>query len=419
MIIRNRAPSHRFWSVLLLFLFLSLQVSHAREGIIGQITFPGLKRTSEKTALQIIRPVAVGGILTEETEEIIVQELRKSGIFHPDITVDTAWNDERVYLEVHVKDRWTLIPIPLFAASNGGSWTAGGLAIENNLLGFNKTLGLGCIYGSSGWTLISFFNDPLFWGNDLRVQGGFQTGVNEKIDQDADSMTVRNYRTDTISLGLGLELPLMGNTSLGIFVEWERFRMEGNESPLPAESDLTAGGITAELKWEDHFYGIPYREGVSARSSASWHWCGGDQEDFLTLEGAFLWAFRPWRNHLLSFSLEGGAGNLPFQKQFRLGGTTGSFILPGDKIAAEEYITASGSYNLPALFFSGGTLSLKTFYELGYFKSDLINRTLYHGPGIGLELFINDLAIPAISMNLGWNLSTGTPQFSAGIGMGG
>jgi len=390
------------------------------EATIKEINFIGLKRTKESAALQIIRPVETGQIFREDTEEIIIQELRESGIFNPEITIDSRIAGQDVFINVYVKDKWTLIPIPIFSYSQNGSWRAGALAIEGNFLGYYKTLGLGLFFGSEGWSLLNFYSDNLFLDTDLIFTSALNLGLNETVDENVQEKTIRKYQVDEIGVGLSLEYPVTEEFSLKAGWRYDRSALRTG-STVPSEfPDLNSTGISSEVKWKDIYYDIPYRYGLLASLNYGWNWGFGETPDYPRVQSRLNWGVNPAWDHLLSFTVRGGWSNhVPVQKQFRLGGFSGTLTLPSGRIAADRFISSAAVYNIPLWQFPGGTLSMKGFYEAGFYQSDLIEQTLFHGPGTGIEIFINNLAIPAIQMNIAWNLETGRYQFSAGIGTGG
>ncbi|MDA3810194.1 MAG: BamA/TamA family outer membrane protein [Spirochaetaceae bacterium] len=399
-----------------LILFCSMNLNSEESNIlIKEITLTGLKRTKDNVLLQIIEPVRVGGFYTEDTEDIIIQNLRETGIFVPEIEISTDIIGNEAFINILVKDKWTLIPIPIFSITKGESWNAGILTIENNLLGFYKTLGLGFFFGSQGWTLLSFYVDPYFFQSDVTFTTSLAAGFDEVTDLRVDESIAREYQTDRLSVSLGAEYPITKRFSFGGALEYDLYLLR-DESPsiLP---DINSIGINSNIQWKDVFYDIPYEKGLTAQLSATANWDFNSQTFYPVINSDMQWSFTPWFKHLISLKAMGGWGQMPVQKQFRLGGLDGSRVLPMDKVAADEYVTSAIIYNIPLWMFKGGTISSKFFYEAGYFKSDLIGRTLFHGPGLGLEFFINNLAIPAVGLNLGWNLETGEMQFSAGIGM--
>ncbi len=383
--------------------------------IIKEINLTGLKRTKEDVVLQIIEPVKTGSLYTDGISDIIIQKLRETGVFVPDIKVTSEVLENDAYIHIDLRDKWTLIPIPIVAVSKGESWSAGVLAIESNLLGYYKTLGLGFFYGSQGATFLSFYVDPHFFKTELEFTAAISAGFEKIIDLDTEEATLREYESDRIGVGMGIEYPVNERFKIGISLDYD-LNLLRDDSTEPF-GDLNSIGLTGKLGWQDIFYDIPYERGFSMDLIPSLFRDFYSGTFYPTIESNIQWSFSPWFKHMVSLKGLAGWGNMPVQKQFRLGGMNGTRILPMNKIAAEEYASATAIYNIPLWIFKGGTISSKVFYELGYFKSDLIGRTLFHGPGIGLEFFINKLAIPAVGINLGWNLETGQMQFSAGIGM--
>ncbi|MDA3957296.1 hypothetical protein [Oceanispirochaeta sp.] len=387
---------------------------------IREINFNGLIRTKEHIALQIVRPVEIGSPFSNETEGIIIQELREAGIFNPEITTEVIIQENEAFIEVFLKDRWTLIPIPIFSFSQNGAWKAGVLGIESNLLGYYKTLGVGLFIGSEGWSLLSFFSDNIFLGTDLKFGSSITLGLNEITDENVQEETIRNYQVDETGFGMSLEYPFSEEFSLKGGGRYDRSVLRPESAVQTGIPDMQSAGLFNEIIWKDLYYGIPYNFGLLAKAEFNWNWGFEDTENYTALKGKVNWSLNPIANHLLVIgAVSGWSRDNPVQQQFRLGGEPGSLVLPVRRIAADEYSASSAAYNVPLWFFPGGTLSIKGFYEVGYYKSDIVERTLFHGPGTGLEIFIDNLAIPAIQMNIAWNLETGRYQFSAGVGMGG
>jgi outer membrane protein assembly factor BamA len=402
---------------LLSFLTMSLW---AEEIIIQEINFLGLKRTKQNTALQIVRPVEIGNIYSEESETIIIQELREAGIFNPEITVETNINGLDAVITVNVIDRWTLIPIPIFSFSQNGAWNIGVLGIESNLLGYYKTLGLGFFYGSEGWSLLSFYTDSIFLGTDMTFGSFLNLGLDETTDENINEETIRSYQTDEVKLGLSLEYPFTEEFSLAGIWNYNRSILREESAIATGIPNLNSTGISGNLKWKDFYYDIPYEYGLLAKFGYEWDWGLQGTESYQKFTGNFKWGLNPAWKHLFVLAADAGySQDLPVQSQFRLGGTPGTLVLPMGRIAAEDYVSSAAVYSVPLWYFPGGTLSLKAFYEAGFYRSDLIDTTIFHGPGTGIEIFINNLAIPALQFNIAWNLETGRYQFTAGVGMGG
>jgi len=79
-------------------------VVFAEDLIIKDIQFEGLKRTRDKIALTIVRPVEIGDLFTDDTVEIIIQELRETKIFNPNVLVFTEITGDEVTIRVVLKD---------------------------------------------------------------------------------------------------------------------------------------------------------------------------------------------------------------------------------------------------------------------------------------------------------------------------
>ena len=405
-------------SILILFSSFLIQspAGERENNIIKEIRFHGLKRTRNRTALNIILPVAPGETYSPETDESIIQKLRETGIFNPEIRVETCPGDAGILIDVYVRDKWTLVPIPFAAFSKDGSWSGGLMGIEHNLLGLNKTLGGGVFFGSFGWSGLGFYRDPRFLGRNLSFSTSVKGGVNDVEILNPDEETILEYKENILQLRMGIEYPF--SEQLSIKGEGRFDHSEMLTGPADNREDSQSMGPGGRILWQDLYYDIPYCYGFYAETEG-WAMEGLNGSDsYQVLKGEIYRAFNPFYRHQLKFAVKGARGfHFPAREQFLLGGGRGSFTLPGDQ-AAEQYLMAWAAYGMPLLSFPWGTLAFRTLYEAGVYESEYLEREFYHGPGAGIEIYLNDIAFPAFMLTAGWNLKTGRYQIAAGIGLG-
>jgi outer membrane protein assembly factor BamA len=330
--------------------------------IIREISISGLKRTKEGVVYKILEPIKIGNSYSDNTEETIIQELRETGIFNPEISVHTEIINNEAYISIEVHDRWTLLPIPFFSISDNSSWYAGMVAYENNLLGYYKTMALFFQYGSGGWTFVGSYNDPLLFNSDLQLTSGLALGLNEVEAVDIYGETIREYDADAIGAYMILEYPFADKLSLSGTLKYDKSSIREESTTDSFVSDMNTLEIKGTLNWVDIYYDIPYEKGLNISVSPSWDFGFDNTDNFPALEGNISFAFSPWYNHLIDFYMTGGVGDLPVQKQYNLGGTEGTRVLPMGQIYADEYFAGSIAYNIPFFSFKGGTLSSRVFY---------------------------------------------------------
>jgi len=386
--------------------------------LIEEISFTGLKRTREATVRRIIEPVAEGEIYTDSTGERIVQKLREAGIFNPEIEVETRLEEAGAYIEVYVEDKWTLFPIPIVSYSGSDSWMAGLVAVESNFLGLQKTLGLGFFTGSDRNSFTGFYADPRFLGTEVGLRLGAGAGRGATVDMDAEEEILREYENWSSGFSLGLSRPLGERLTLNIESGYETLEVLNRDQAISPAADTRIVTLALGADWKDLVYDIPYQRGIALQGELSRSLEFERGEFFTSAEGRLRYGLYPWRDHLIHLAVNGAWGDMPAGSQFRLGGRSGSITLPMGGVAAEEYLNGALAYNLPLNHFSSATLSGKLLFEGGYLSSDLLDSTYYYGPGFGVELFLNKVALPALGFALGWNLETGLPQSSISMGLG-
>ena len=73
-------------------------------------------------------------------------------------------------------------------------------------------------------------------------------------------------------------------------------------------------------------------------------------------------------------------------------------------------------YDYPFLNQRWGALVLSHFWEYGVYAGDAVDPQRFFGPGGSFRVFIRQVAIPALGLNIGYNLQTRRPAVSFTIG---
>ena len=315
--------NRKYPGIALVFLFtLTLQnlYSYQGENRINSIVIQGNVRTKEDVVRRILLPIEEGTIYTDRTKDEIIQKLRSTGIFNPEIEVVSKTHNGKTEILITLKDKWTLIPIPIVSIADQDSWRAGALVIEGNLLGYYKTLGLGFFYGSGGYSFLSFFSSPLFLYTDMTLTAGFSAGFDETEDLTVQEDILREYQADTLSGSLGVEYPLMETLFFTGGWEYDRSSLRKESRELTGIPDMELTAFSGELKWKDFYYDIPYETGLLMKGIYTWNLGMGEAGNFPLIEGKIRGAHTLWQGHLIRLDGQYGSGELPVQKEFRLGG---------------------------------------------------------------------------------------------------
>ncbi|WP_253899632.1 FtsQ-type POTRA domain-containing protein [Corallococcus carmarthensis] len=366
-------------------------------GRIERIEIQGNTRTKESVIVRALR-MAPGDALTAGDVGELKRRLMNLKLF-TSVDVTTRADGPGIALQVQVEERWTLLPIPVFSSSDG-QWQAGVFAVESNLLGLNKTLVFGGLGGNRGGTLFTMYRDP-------GIAGSRWTGlVTLQV-----SKTDRERRVEDVVLGaytdrrfdiagtLGYQLTPELNVGGGLFSLTNKPLASAVGGSVPERGSVHGVTLMAEYLGQDfHFYfneGLvaraSYREGVRAL---------GSSRDLQQLSLSASYTLPVLGTHALTLTAmhSRSLGN-PFLDAQLLGGVTGSRGFTSGTLWAETASTATLEYQVPLWSPRLATFTAHVFVDVGRVKwRDSLTR--YAAPGVGFRVYIRDVAIPAVGVEV-------------------
>jgi outer membrane protein assembly factor BamA len=367
---------------------------------IGAIEVKGNERTAREVVIAALR-VQPGDGVPDELLPVLRQRVLNLRLFR-EVEVTKRPSEGGVVLSVAVEERWTLLPIPILGASSGTAQA--GLAIfESNFLGRNKLLAVSGIYSSRSQSGFLFYRDPSLFGS--RMVLAVELIAENKVRERADGFDVvqawRDRRVD-VSVRPGVLLAPGLALRAGPFAVFRNTRAEPSyPAPPPAGNDF---GVAADLEYEGQNYRDWFNEGpfVQARVRRSLPPLGSDRG--FTQSSAFAtWTLPAARDHAASLS---AAGFLvegdPVLDAFTLGGRPGSRGLRAEGLWAERALTTTLDYQVPVWRPRWGTLTAVGFVDAGV-SSWAATVTRFVAPGGGVRLYLRNVALPALGVDLAWS----------------
>jgi hypothetical protein len=374
---------------------------------IEAIQIDGLKRTKEKTVLEII-DVEPGDQVTPELRAIVEQKLRKAGIFQEDLTVTLLPGEEGDILSITLYDMWTLVGLP-YMGSSEGSLYGGAVLMDTNLGGRANNITTAVYFDQAGsWYGAAYYEDPTLFDTSLigsvLLTGGRVTTSYSSLDGEE---LWEDYYTEYFTGGLGIggkindSLTLSFSTAVDLWVD-------SSDELTPPSSGENHGNIllTSQVVYDGTEIFPLFQEGVSGGLYGTF------VGDLTELSSSLIfnanvsssWVF----NSLFLLKLSGGAGmtNNDFHYLFALGDDTGSYTLPDDQIATDRYINGElkGEIRLAKMDF--GYITVPVYYEAGYLNDYYDDSQFYHGVGGGVRFYLSKVAIPAMGLDYTYNITT-------------
>lgn len=402
------------WLLCLLLVAALPAATLAAETVQG-IAVEGNSRTSRDVILRAL-DVRPGDTLDDDALPALRQRVFNLRLFR-DVEIAKRPADAGVVLAVSVEERWTLVPIPFVGASEG-SVRAGLALLESNLLGRHKQLVLLGAHASSGSTVRVMYRDPAVLGTRgvLAVDLVAEDLEREQADGFDVTYAWRDRRLEA-SVRPGVRLTRRLALRAGPFVLLRESRAaDGYATPPEAGRDL---GVAAdlELSGQDHrgwFDAGPLLRAYLRRSLPA---LGSDRR-FTQASAQGAWSVAALADHAASGALAGFvADGDPVLDAFALGGRPGSRGLREAGLWAERAITATLDYQVPLWRPGWGTVTALGFVDggLATWRAD---ETRWVAPGAGFRVYLRNVALPAIGLDLAWSTAgrSVAPSFFLGFG---
>ena len=374
--------------------------------VISDIRIDGnIRKTKEKTILHIIR-FEEGDEITPSDEETIRQRLIESGLFvNDEIRVDLGIQGDEAELSLFLRDRFSLVPIPIFT-TGGGSPRGGLFLADQNFLGTGNQIFAGGMFGESYRYASASYMDMNIGGGPWDMGGRFSYYQNEQSITSVDGEDDL-YVYDVRSLYGGVTVRWSGESwSTGVRLDIGSSDYEGTEGwILFYQPEMNVG-------YRNLYHGRYMSEGYELEAGYAFTRYA-DEFDI-----SHLLVFDAKAQTLLGdriqaeLRLEG----FRFDGEDILSPALSSRVLDTD-VHGDSNLQAGAQLNTVLFDFSWAYIALPLSYQIGWLEGVSTDDEIYHGPAAGLTLNLKEVAIPAVSLYYGYNVETSKGVTSFSIGM--
>ncbi len=169
-----------------------------------------------------------------------------------------------VDVDIQVKERWTLLPIPFISSSDGV--TRGGVfVLESNLFGQLKLFAAGVTFSNYGTSLFGFYRDPsLFgsrWGTRMSV---LHESLRQQRHDGLEVVYAFEEKRDDLAAALSYKLTAALTLSGGGF--FLHVNPSETDAHVPPDEPQDVVGASVELVLRAANYHAYFDEGVVLRS---------------------------------------------------------------------------------------------------------------------------------------------------------
>lgn len=408
-------PSRRLRTAAASFLLAAAFPLAAHGEPITAVRVEGLKRTRPAMVRRLLAEFEGVDAATLDKERVALV-LLDTGLFE-DVRVDANAEDGSGgrALQVTVSEKWSVIPVPAFAATADGI-TAGAAVIDANAFGLADTLVAVGLVLPTGWMASAAYVDSSADARSPRLSYSAYVSRQDRRVQDERSAELARWASSELDLSFSAEFPLLRGAGLSAGIAFRERAAEAADgsafSPPPPGRAVAgkAGAFYRSTSWDGVFISE-----ASAYLQASWSY-GLEGASWPAAEFRSRWElpFVPgFRARLSAAGIWAPDSPAVFESDPFAAGTA---LLPG-RFAAASLAGAEAGLELRALKLPFGSVSALASYQAAAARGSRVGDVLAYGPAAGLRLYIAKVAVPAVDVGAAWNLATGIPRFSFGIGM--
>ena len=394
------------------YLFLYAENKSYDEDRIRELSITGLNRTRLATAERPLRRF-IGHPASQVDPYDVRAAVLATGILEPlEVSIGGG------VLSVDVRERWSIIPVPVFMAGSDG--VMGGFAFfDANAFGRNDNFFMAGIYHSAGWmTSAGYIHAP-----QGRLVPGWSAVAafsrTERSDTNQRNEDLRRFALDGITFSGGLNFPLLENISLLSaslqFTFNERILRDSLDAFNAPEEGLRLFGIGGELSlrrssWDGYFLS---QESASARYYHRTSF-GGESYHSVRLRG--IWE----RSLVPGFRVITRSGVI-FEPRvpvlFESAPAAAQIAILPRNFSARNYAGLSLGLERYLFRIAAGTFSLSAAYQFVYSQGSILRNSFDHGFTGMLNFYLNRIAIPAVGLGIAYNVRENFLQGSFSMGM--
>ncbi len=403
-------------AVLCLILLLTVpSPARALQGTISAIDVTGNNRTKVGLILSTIE-LAVGDPWADGTEAAVRQKLMNTRLFW-EVTVTTAPGSEGVVLRIAVREKWTIIPLPIVVATEDRT-TAGLSLMESNLLGSGSRLFVSVFNTDGDWSGFLHYMDRSLSDGDIRYSISGMHGQGEVETWAGDEVAGRYLARRTGgTIGAGYNFTRQVSISLTGTIAERRFEdVDGTAEP-PEDGRERALGIALEVDRADHV-GSDRDRGFRGRFRGSRDFPGlGSDYRKRSLDWQVDYSLDTWRRQTLSLAGSGTWGwHVPTELQEGLDRLRG---YQHGRFRSDRAMSASIEYIVPVVSFPQIDLSLAAFLDGAFLRNRERAFTLEDGvadAGISFRIYLRRVLLPVFQIYLAYAVEDDV--FRPGLSLG-
>ncbi|MBX3721383.1 MAG: hypothetical protein KF713_06050 [Turneriella sp.] len=381
--------------------------------ILRRIEVTGLKRTKPQVVLQYI-DIKEG----DPTDKIDTVELRnfleRLRIFSKvDVRLTETGGGPCVrecVLTVEVKEKWSLYPIPVYVKYRDTE-IGGAFLVESNFLGENKGIATGALISNRGWQALLGYTDPHIGYSRISTTMRYLTGRVFIEDATPRGEILRSYTLIRHDFQSATGYNWRNGFFLGVLAGYRSAEVLDR----PWIQSASVMNMGARLRYSSvtpvDFFQTGFETTFDTEKGIAF-----SGEDLHTVSSASTLHLKTFKNQFVSFLFSFQYSHYPEPLEQRLGGWQGTRTLPALLIPADKFTVGAINYQVGFLQFSWATFAALAFFDAGTARRDGETPITFYGPGAGLRLYLTEITIPALGIDVARDIPSEQIQVSFFIG---
>lgn len=380
-----------------------------------EVRFSGLTRTSAAALARRLHLERYRSLPPDvRAREQLASSARALGVFS-EVRVEPVPGEDAVTLTV--REKWTLFPFPFVSVSDTKT-SYGAFVMEMNFLGLLKMLFAGAVFSADGVALMGGFIDPAVAGSRFSWSAFFRYSTDLLEDSTDTGAVYSRYEADIVSVTGTFGYALARGGVLSVYGEYRDVAVGSGGAPLapPPSAGMFFAGM--RLRIDRQFFRSWFGEGLRVQALATGaRSLTAGVADGHRLEVTGQYDLALGRSVRLGMLATGGSARVPDALLTRIGGKPGFATLPQQTLAARDWwslqLQAEGAFWRPGR----ATFTALVMAEAGQYAREPGAWQSFCGPGVGVRLYLQRLALPAMGLNTGWNVTSGELCTGFAVGM--
>lgn len=309
-------------------------------------------------------------------------------------------------LLIQVKEKWSLYPVPVYVKYRDTE-IGGAFLVESNLFGQNKGGVIGALASNRGWQALAGYTDPHIGYTRFSTTMRYLTGRVFLEDANTAGVVTRSYTLMRHDIQTATLYEMRHHLFLGVLAG---MRSAGvlDSAQVSSATNINLG---ARMRYSDIVPQGYFQEGFESTL---------DLEQGIALRGeklhvissATAWHRRIFAGQFLSVLYSFQWSEYPAALEQRLGGWQGTRTLPALLIPADRFTVAAINYQLALFTFPWATFAAIAFVDGGAFARDRDPATYFCGPGGGVRMYLSQITIPALGVDVARDMISRQLQIS-------